>query len=631
MPGIAALSVWHGCWVDSSGPLDALASSGVGRGDLVSLVVKAGVGIAIAANDGAWSFAATDPCAPGGLGRGPDTGAPGGLGIRGGLGANPALPVLSAIASVETSLRPRWVLWSADTSLVLAQAGIRLGLAWDLAAVHRLLSGGWLADPGLVWAAAHGLPLQGIPAARPIDLFAALDDTTGGDPEDPLQQDGYLRADWAAGAWGDSPQRLARWAMLALDVAARQSTRVDGIPRRPAAPVTARSESGAELLCAEMSVDGLPVDRASAESVIARYIGPRPRDDTEAEAMRAARHADVLRHVAAGFSVEVDLGSHAQVKALLGRLGIHVTDTRAQRLREVADRHPVVGALLAWRKAERIASTYGYRWLDEHLGDDGRLRGQWSATDGASGRMTASSGLHSIPAELREAVAAEAGMAFVRADLGQIEPRVLAFVSGDPALAAATSQDDMYAPVAAQLDVDRATAKTAMLGAMYGATTGRGAQALRRLNAAYPVAMAYLDGAARQAQAGQDLRTYGGRLIPMRSGTQPDATTPEPPGAAAARGRYGRNALIQGAAAELFKMWAVTVRARIAALDAHIVLCLHDELLIHTPEQAAATVAELTASGLNEAVQRWAPATPVRFLADIALLGRWSDAKNPKP
>jgi DNA polymerase-1 len=222
-------------------------------------------------------------------------------------------------------------------------------------------------------------------------------------------------------------------------------------------------------------------------------------------------------------------------------------------------------------------------------------------------------------------------MAFVRADLGQIEPRVLAVVSGDPALAAATSQDDMYAPVAAHLDVNRATAKTAMLGAMYGATTARGAQALRRLKAACPVAMAYLDGAARQAQAGQDLRTYGGRLIPMRSGTRPDATTPEPSGAVAARGRYGRNALIQGAAAELFKMWAVTVRARIAALDAHVVLCLHDELLIHTPQQGAATVAKLTASALNEEVQRWAPATPVRFLAEIALLQRWSDAKNPQP
>ena len=49
---------------------------------------------------------------------------------------------------------------------------------------------------------------------------------------------------------------------------------------------------------------------------------------------------------------------------------------------------------------------------------------------------------------MRQAVTAEAGHVFVRADLGQIEPRVLAAVSGDPALAAATRADDLYAPVA---------------------------------------------------------------------------------------------------------------------------------------------------------------------------------------
>ncbi|MHB1910756.1 MAG: DNA polymerase [Acidimicrobiales bacterium] len=313
---------------------------------------------------------------------------------------------------------------------------------------------------------------------------------------------------------------------------------------------------------------------------------------------------------------------------LLGRLGIEVADTRAWRLREVQDRHPLVGALLAWRKAERMSTTYGYRWLDEHLGTDGRLRGEWSGSDGAAGRMTASAGLHSMPAELRPAVMAETGMTFVRADLGQIEPRVLAVVSGDPALAAAAREDDMYGPVAAQLDVERATAKTAVLGAMYGATTGHGAQALRRLDVAYPVAMAYLGRAAQKAGAGQDLRTYGGRLVQMGSGALANLAEPEAPGVTAARGRYGRNAVIQGAAAELFKMWAVIVRARIAGLCAHIVLCLHDELLVQAPQQHAATVAELVARGLDEAVHRWAPGTPVRFLADIVVISRWSDAKG---
>ena len=203
------------------------------------------------------------------------------------------------------------------------------------------------------------------------------------------------------------------------------------------------------------------------------------------------------------------------MRILLGRIGIEVPDTRAWRLQAFRDTHPLVGALLEWRKAERIATTYGYAWLDEHLGGDGRLRGTWTGSDGAAGRMTASGGLHNMPAAMRQAVVAEAGHVFVRSDLGQIEPRVLAAVSGDVALAAATRANDLYAPVADQLRLDRPTAKVAVLGAMYGQTTGHGAQALRRLRAAYPVAMAYLDEADRAGRAGRDLRTYGGRLIRM--------------------------------------------------------------------------------------------------------------------
>ena len=271
----------------------------------------------------------------------------------------------------------------------------------------------------------------------------------------------------------------------------------------------------------------------------------------------------MLRHApAAG---HVDLRSPGQVRSLLAGAGIELPDTRASRLRALAGTHPLVDALLTWRKAERVATTYGYAWLDEHLGADGRLRGCWTGSDGAAGRMTASAGLHNMPAEMRPAVVAEAGHVFVRADLGQIEPRVLAAVSGDGVLARATLDDDMYAPVAAHLDVDRATAKVAVLGAMYGQTTGDGARALRRLEAAYPVAMAYLAEAYRSGQAGRDLRTYGGRLVRMSSGGGGSGIG-EDRGAAAARGRYGRNALVQGAASELFKVWAVTVRARGGAM-----------------------------------------------------------------
>jgi DNA polymerase-1 len=161
---------------------------------------------------------------------------------------------------------------------------------------------------------------------------------------------------------------------------------------------------------------------------------------------------------------------------------------------------------------------------------------------------------------------------------------------------------------------------------MYGQTTGHGGTAGRGMRAAYPVAMGYLDTADRSAQAGNDLRTYGGRLVRMSGGADRAAT--ESPAARAGRGRYGRNALIQGAAAELFKMWAVTVRARAAALDARIVLCLHDELLVHVPAERGEQAAELVSACLAEAARRWAPNDQVRFIADISTVRRWSDAKG---
>ncbi len=96
---------------------------------------------------------------------------------------------------------------------------------------------------------------------------------------------------------------------------------------------------------------------------------------------------------------------------------------------------------------------------------------------------------------------------------------------------------------------------------------------------------------------------------------------------AAARGRFTRNAMVQGAAAELFKVWAVTVRARGASLDARIVLCLHDELLLHVPAANADTAVALLHDCLAEAAHRWQRGAGVRFIADVSVVRSWADAK----
>jgi DNA polymerase-1 len=588
--------------VDPAELVAQIRAVGVARGGVVALVVAPGVGIGLAVpgRAEAWSVETPDPAV--------------------------------LVQQLEDELAPRWAMWSSATAIELARGGTRVGRSWDAAAVHRLLFGGWRADPGRVWARLHALSTVDLPTAGPVDLFNQLD---AADQAGAVRPDGHLNPSWAAGEWADDPDRFGPWAQALAEVARLQQEAVGAVAveaDRPMAMRTAIAESTAELLCAELSVDGLPMDRAAMETLVSGYVGPRPRSTQEAAVLRQERDERVLAHVPQG--IRFDLRSPSQVKSMLRVVGVEVPDTRAWRLEGLREVHPLVDALLTWRKAERVQTTFGYSWLDEHLGADGRFRGEWSGSDGAAGRMTASAGLHNMPADLRGGVVAEPGHVFIRADLGQIEPRVLAAVSGDRALAAATQADDLYAPVASELGVDRATAKVAVLGAMYGQTTGEGARALVGLRRSYPVAMAYLDAADRAAQVGTDLRTYGGRLVRMGSAALGEPGQPgsmgdrEARSRAAARGRYGRNAMVQGAAAELFKVWAVTVRAHGRAIDATVVLCLHDELLVHVPLDHAAEASALVDESLQEAAARWAPDRTVRFLAETSTIPTWADAKG---
>jgi DNA polymerase-1 len=139
--------------------------------------------------------------------------------------------------------------------------------------------------------------------------------------------------------------------------------------------------------------------------------------------------------------------------------------------------------------------------------------------------------------------------------------------------------------------------------------------------------MAYLDQAYAAGLRREPLRTFGGRLIRL------DAILADAPaeGVAAydaARGRFARNAVIQGSAAELFKAWAATVRATTRDLGAQIVLCLHDELLVHVPEQHADEVRRRLLVALDDSARRWSGTTRVRFVADASVIHRWSEAKE---
>ncbi len=570
---------------------DWLRDQNVRPGDRVGLALRPGLGVGLAVGGERLGFAISDPVA--------------------------------AVAELDAAFHPRWVWWDRATSDPIAAAHVPIARCWDVLTVHRLLHGGWRTSIAHCWAWMHDLPSDSLPTMGQLDLLGSHADE-GGDPDDPVRSDGHLRPEWVSDGWSRDPERLARWAALALDLTHRQSELLADRPNPDRAISTAHSESAAELMCAELAVHGLPIDEPEAIRIISEAVGPRPTDIADEDRLREERDREVLRHLDPG--PRVDLRNPGDVKAMLRRIAVDVPDTRAWRLEQHRDTHPLVPALLTWRKAERIATTYGYRWLDEHV-SDGRLTGTWSSSDGAAGRMTASAGLHNLPAEMRPAVAAEPGHRFVRADLGQIEPRVLAAVSGDRALIAATADDDLYQPVADRLGVERNIAKVAVLGAMYGATTGESAHALRGLERAYPTAMGFLEDAAAAGRAGDDVFTVGGRRVRMWIDDSIDGDIDRARRVAAARGRFARNALIQGAAAEFFKVWAILVRARGRALGAEIVLCLHDELIVQVPEPHVDAVAALLTDALGEAAYRWSPESDVRFIADVSVIRRWSEAK----
>jgi DNA polymerase-1 len=249
--------------------------------------------------------------------------------------------------------------------------------------------------------------------------------------------------------------------------------------------------------------------------------------------------------------------------------------------------------------------------------------------------------------QVRPAVVADDGWRFVVADVAQLEPRVLAGMSGDTAMAEAARAADLYAGmVAAGVVGTRAEAKVGVLGAMYGGTRGQSGRVLPRLARRYPRAVGLVEQAARAGERGEVVHTLLGRGSPARpEGDRPaEADLGEPTAAAGspeererrrrAWGRFTRNFVVQGTAAEWALCWLADLRNRLWRLapDAppgqrpHLVFFLHDEVVVHTPEhltgdvvaevrQAAATAGRLLFGGF-----------PVDFPLDVAVVRSWADA-----
>ncbi|GLB65996.1 bifunctional 3'-5' exonuclease/DNA polymerase [Arthrobacter mangrovi] len=414
-----------------------------------------------------------------------------------------------------------------------------------------------------------------------------------------------------------------------------QLAAVAGSPRRERLQLLVAAESAGALVAAEMERAGLPWRRDVHEEILTRLLGPRPRPG-----QRPARLDSLARELYRLLGVPAfNPDSPQELLRALHRADIEVRSTRSWELRE--HRHPAIGPLLEYKKLARLASANGWEWLESWAGE-GRFRTEYVVGGVVTGRWASRGGGGlQIPQQVRDAARADEGHRLVVADASQLEPRILAALARDDALAAAARGRDLYQGIA---DVgfggDRAKAKVAMLGAMYGATTGESGRLVPQLARTYPRALATVERAARAGEAGEVVSSHLGRGCPEPSPAwrraQLSATAEEQrraDAAARSRGRFTRNFIVQSTAAEWALCWLAEVRRRLRASAAsgtfigELVFFLHDEVVLHVRQDQADAACALVAEAAADATRLMFGRIPVEFPVSIAAVDSYAEAK----
>lgn len=527
-----------------------------------------------------------------------DTGAPAGPVHR-------AADLAAAVRQREAGDGPRW-LWASTGGLYprLLAAGVRVSRCHDLELTEALLLGyaGRWGEPrslAALLARRSGDPVPPDPPAPPVrpttgvqeSLFEEVAPEPSRDPT----------ADLLTG-YADQQERIG-------------ATELPGRFR-----LLVAAESAGALAAAEMGDTGLPWRADVHDAVLTELLGARspvgglPR-----------RLAELSAAIATALGVPgLHPDSPAELRRAFARAGFELPDTRAWSLRRVD--HPAVPLLLEFKERYRIWTAHGWAWLAAWV-RDGRFRPEYVPGGVVSGRWaTRGGGALQIPKAVRRAVVADPGWRLVVADAGQLEPRILAAVSGDPRLVTAAGAGDLYAALAAEsFGGDRARAKLALLGAMYGQTGGAALPAIAVLRRQYPTAWEYVEQAARTGEAGGLVRSWLGRTCPpaVRS-LDPAALNPN--ARARARGRFTRNFVIQATAAEWAVALLAALRPELAGRAAQLVFFQHDEVLVHCPEPEVAAVTEAVDAAAARAGELLFGPTPVRFPLDTAAVRCYADA-----
>ncbi len=309
-------------------------------------------------------------------------------------------------------------------------------------------------------------------------------------------------------------------------------------------------------------------------------------------------------------------------------------------LEGLRDAHPIIDAILEYRQLAKLKSTYVDALPEQVHPVTGRVHTIFHQTVAATGRLSSSDpNLQNIPVrgDLGRAVRrafiadnrpgyriADEPILLLSADYSQIELRLMAHFSQDPALLRAFAEGkDIHAATAAEVfgvPLDAVTpemrrvAKTVNFGIMYGMQayglardTGMSRQEAQRFIEAYfqrfPGVARYLEETKRRAAEQGYVETLFGRRRYL-----PEINSSNPARRQAAE-RMAVNMPLQGTAADIMKLAMIRVHR---ALQEHeyksrLLLQVHDELVLEVPESELSTVAELITSLMRSVVELSVP------------------------
>ncbi|MBW2021373.1 MAG: DNA polymerase I [Deltaproteobacteria bacterium] len=307
--------------------------------------------------------------------------------------------------------------------------------------------------------------------------------------------------------------------------------------------------------------------------------------------------------------------------------------------------HKVPKLVLRYRTLNKLKSTYLDALVKMVEPSTGRLHTSFNQTVTATGRLSSSNpNLQNIPIrgeegkEIRKGFIAEKGFKFVSADYSQIELRVFAHYSGDPAFKEAFERgDDIHTRTASEImgvsseevtsDMRR-IAKAINFGIIYGMGPQKLSEELEiDLSSAKQYIAAYYERykgvLAYKERMIKDAREKGYvTTLFNRRRYVPDIDNPKQVIRAEAE-RIAVNTPIQGTAADLIKKAMINLyeRLELENFRSRMLLQVHDELLFEVPEDEVKAVIPL----IKEEMENVYP-LDVPLKVDVGVGTNWSEA-----